>query len=33
MKERASLFNLQSCGMHMMSAALQTGITSMDWNV
>ena len=33
MKERVSLVNFQSCGLHKVSGALQTGITSTNWNL
>ena len=33
MKERASLGNLQSCGLHTMSGALQAGISSTSWKL
>ena len=33
MKERTSLVNVQSCGLHTVSGVLQTGITSTNWNL
>ena len=32
-KERAPLVNLQSCGLHVVSGALQTGIKSTNWDL
>ena len=32
-KERALLVNLQSCGLHVVSGALQTGVSKTNWNL